>query len=86
MLFSTSDITNLHGDVLEATRIGSQDGLRRRDGKSTLPGQPRIKLQHPDLIIYLRKAHLTPGLDKLTPHLWLVSPTISYFHTDPSPH
>ena len=48
--------------------------LYRNDGESaSLPGQPRIDLNTPDLVSYLDREHLVPDLDRLSPKLWLVS-------------
>jgi hypothetical protein len=41
--------------------------------KTTLPGQPRIALQDPNIGSYLQAELITPLLNKLSPHLWLVA-------------
>ena len=48
----------------------------------TLPGQPRIRLGSNNLYQQLEKEFLTPDLDALTPHLWLVA-TQSSSHIGP---
>jgi len=47
--------------------------LLRTDGKTSLPGQPRIQLQGTNLGDYIRKTHLVTELDKLAPYLRFVS-------------
>ncbi len=64
--------------ALALESIGKPGGLRHRvlrrtDGKSTLPGQPWVKIGSGKLLDYLRRAFLTPDIDKVVPHLWLVS-------------
>jgi hypothetical protein len=63
--------------LLEAVKSPGNSGafslLQRKDGASTLPGQPRISLKPTELEEYLRAAHLTPELDKAVSKLWLVS-------------
>ena len=39
----------------------------------TLPGQPRMRLRSSSLYQQLEKEFLTPDLDSLAPHLWLVA-------------
>ncbi|KAI1085099.1 hypothetical protein F5B20DRAFT_130644 [Whalleya microplaca] len=52
----------------------------------TLPGQPRISLEHQEsLEAYLAAEHLTPELDQLAPYLWLTS-TPSSTHISPLHH
>lgn len=41
--------------------------------KRYLPGQPRINLNDDTLPAYLQSEFLTPDLDKVAPHLWLVA-------------
>ncbi|KKK17097.1 hypothetical protein AOCH_003658 [Aspergillus ochraceoroseus] len=41
--------------------------------KTYLPGQPRIGLEDPELPTYLHSEFVTPDLDRLGPHLWLVA-------------
>ena len=48
----------------------------------TLPGQPRMRLQSNSLYQQLEKEFLTPDLDILAPHLWLVA-TQSSSHIGP---
>lgn len=53
-------------------------GLLQRSGlhtSKTLPGQPRVKLEEPELSEYLRRQVLVPQLDALAGKLWLVSDT-----------
>jgi hypothetical protein len=57
--------------------------LHRTDGKDTLPGQARIKLQSPSFKMYLRKSHLVTELDRLAPYLKFVTTTPK---TTSSPH
>lgn len=55
------------------TSQGDKWNLQRRSGSNLLPGQPLIRLDDDQLLPYLRQALLVPSLDKLSPHLWLVS-------------
>ena len=50
----------------------SRKRLERTDGKQTLPGQPYVRLDGPDLLPYLRDSLITKELDKMSPYLWLV--------------
>lgn len=61
--------------ILVISRDGpGRPNLASIQGKATLPGQPRVRLEDEDgLIMYLKSAHLTPELDRLAPYLWLVS-------------
>ena len=43
----------------------------------TLPGQPRMRLRSNSLYQQLEKEFLTPDLDSLAPHLWLVATQFS---------
>lgn len=72
----SANITDLSGNQLEAVQIGVQKMLRRCDGKNTLPGQPRADLRGQHLLAYLRAAHIPIHLDRLSPHLWLVSANV----------
>jgi hypothetical protein len=58
--------------ILDVVQTNSRKALTRRDGKTTLPGQPWKKLQGDDLLPYLRQAHLTTELDKMAPNLYYV--------------
>lgn len=51
-----------------STTIAHQD-----QGKTSLPGEPWLDLHSPDLRKFLLNELLTPGLDQLSPYLWLVS-------------
>ncbi|MCJ1357989.1 MAG: hypothetical protein MMC33_007987 [Icmadophila ericetorum] len=44
-----------------------------RPDKDTLPGNPRILLQDPNIGLSLRQDLTTPDLNILAPHLWLVA-------------
>jgi hypothetical protein len=77
MALATMDITDLGGNLLEITQVGSHRRLRRVDGKKTLPGQPHAILQSPNLLSYLRRVNIAFHLDKLSPHLWLVRVTLN---------
>ncbi|KAI9737336.1 MAG: hypothetical protein M1834_009490 [Cirrosporium novae-zelandiae] len=46
---------------------------RQSIGKNTLPGQPRIDLNSSDMTEYLSKELMTPKLDQLAPHMWLLA-------------
>ncbi|KAI4191381.1 MAG: hypothetical protein L6R41_000168 [Letrouitia leprolyta] len=48
----------------------------------SLPGQPRMLLDHPQLYLQLDREFLTPDLDTLAPHLWLIA-TQSSSHINP---
>ena len=67
----------LNGD-LQYGQFEGPSMLRRTNAKfSTLPGQPRIRLDQAELQKYLRSELLLPELDRLAPKLWLVClPTI----------
>lgn len=43
---------------------------------STLPGQPRVKLDGSHLKVYLDREHLVPELDRLASKLWLVGKAV----------
>ena len=62
-------------EIVEASQ-GVKWNLKRRSGSNLLPGQPLIGLDDGQLLPYLRQALLVPSLDKLSPHLWLVSSQI----------
>lgn len=55
-----------------ATIPSSQDRHESPE-KTYLPGQPRISLSGSELADYLHSEFVTPDLDKLGPHLWLVA-------------
>ncbi|EPE36989.1 hypothetical protein GLAREA_09152 [Glarea lozoyensis ATCC 20868] len=55
--------------------------LFRTDGKGTLPGQARIRLEDPGSGAYVRKSHLVGELDALVPYLkFTTTPPISDIH------
>lgn len=58
--------------ILDVIEVNGRKILQRRDGKTTLPGQPRKAIQGDDLLPYLRQAHLTDELDKMAPNLYYV--------------
>ncbi|KAI0891363.1 hypothetical protein F4806DRAFT_482910 [Annulohypoxylon nitens] len=72
MSFSKRLISEFCPELEIETRRDGGICLRRRDGNDTLPGQPWVQLDD-QTIIYLRKAHLVPELDKLSPYLSLIS-------------
>ena len=60
-------------DELRFDQVGGELGLRRSNAKySTLPGQPRVRLDQHELQKYLQSEFLLPQLDRLAPKLWLV--------------
>lgn len=67
--------------VSEASQLNKQlvvnsQGILQRSGphfSKTLPGQPRVKLEQPELWNHLRGALVVPDLDALAGILWLVS-------------
>jgi hypothetical protein len=87
-LFSSSQIRNLETManelVTEASQMNKQlavngQGMLRRSGphfSETLPGQPRVRLDQPELYAYLRGAFLVPDLDALAGILWLASNSV----------
>jgi hypothetical protein len=70
----TSEATQLLGaDILEIVTPAHAPPKIQSVG-NVLPGQPRVSLDsRDDLLEYLRRAFLTPALDRLAPRLWLVS-------------
>jgi hypothetical protein len=64
--------------ILDVIQINGRRILQRRDGKTTLPGQPYKTLQGDDLLPYLRQAHLTTELDKMASKLYYVSCWLLY--------
>jgi hypothetical protein len=55
---------------IRETRDGKR--LDRTDGRTFLPGAPRVDMRFAGLIQYLRSALLVPELDRLAPYLPLV--------------
>jgi len=58
--------------LLDVVQTNNKKILVRRDGKATLPGQPRKTLHGDGLVPYLRQAHLTTELDQMAPRLFYV--------------
>ena len=73
-------------DQLEVitSKASNQMSLVRTDDTqcTSLPGQPRVSINSSSLYCYLEKEFLTPDLDTLAPHLWLVA-TQSSSHIAP---
>jgi hypothetical protein len=60
--------------------------LQRTDATlTTLPSAPRVHLDPPSIHTHLTNTLLTPELNLLSPHLWLVS-TPSHSHISPLHH
>jgi len=68
MGLSTINITDLCSNLLETAQGG---GLRRRDGKNTLPAASS-RLRSPSLLTYLREAHMASHPRQIITYLWLV--------------
>ncbi|OCK72840.1 hypothetical protein K432DRAFT_430872 [Lepidopterella palustris CBS 459.81] len=71
--------------ILDVVQINGRKVLQRRDGHTTLPGQPRKALQGDALLPYLRQAHLTAELDKMAPKLYYLA-TPTHTHIAPLHH
>ncbi|KAK5150313.1 hypothetical protein BJ546DRAFT_720861 [Cryomyces antarcticus] len=58
--------------ILERTEASANRSQSTRE--RTLPGQPRVNLSDQDQVAkYLKDDLLTPKLDRLSPHMWLLS-------------
>jgi hypothetical protein len=70
----------LNKDLSLNTSADGESSLRRarKDAPHSLPGQARTSLDNASLKEYLRKAFLTPNLDKIAPYLWLVRIVYDY--------
>jgi len=60
-------------DPTLAIYVGHESyGLQNTSDGQILPGQPRVRLEAPELFRYLRKQHLVPELDKLVYYISMV--------------
>lgn len=81
--FSEDTQLNCQLKTVHPSTLVSQYLIRTDDPKcQSLPGQPRMLLYHPQLYLQLDREFLTPDLDRLAPHLWLLA-TQSSSHINP---
>lgn len=76
MLLPFTEDTQLNRQLktIKSDASGSRDLTRTDDPRcQSLPGQPRMLLHSSDLYQQLEQEFLTPDLDTLAPHLWLVA-------------
>ena len=76
----------LNDDLQCVQAVGVLALKHTREKTSTLPGQPRVRLDHTELHRYLKDELLVPQLDQMAPRLWLVCQVSSHSQTCGSSH